>query len=104
MCCNDWTYQIKIGNIHERSMIDMYLNDPKLSRIRWSLLNGLRKEILPCSMCDDAQGATEAVKRNIGIFKKTQYYKFHLCKLANEGLVYTRELKGENLIPVYQVE
>lgn len=105
MCCNDWTYQIKIGNVHEEGMIDMYLNNPKLSRIRWALLNNLRKEILPCSMCDDNQGGTDGVRKQIEVFKKSDYYRQHLCKIAgSEGVEYRQELKGQNLIPVYQVE
>ena len=104
MCCNDWKYQIKIGNIHERGMIDMYLNDPKMNRIRWALLNGQRREILPCSMCDDDQGGKEPVRKVIDRFKQTNSYKFHVCKIAGStGVEYRTELKGAELIPVYEI-
>lgn len=105
MCCNDWKYQIKIGNVHERGMLDMYMNDPKLQRIRWSLLNSRRGDILPCKMCDDYQGTREQSKKIIERFKKTDVYKFHVCtqanKITNEQF---REIRGVTLIPLYQEE
>jgi len=105
MCCNDWTYQIKIGNIHEKGMIDMYLNDPKMNRIRWTLLNGNRRDVLPCSMCDDDQGGKPGVLKVINAFKETDTYKHHVCKIAGStGKDFVRELKGADLIPVYVVE
>ena len=105
MCCNDWKYQIKIGNIHERSMIDMYKNDVKLNRIRWSLLRGHREDILPCKMCDDIQGTRESSVNTINKFLTTNEYKHHVCKIAGTIDNATRkELRGLDLIPVYQEE
>lgn len=103
MCCNDWKYQIKIGNIHERSLMDMYHNDPTLNRIRWSLLNGRRKDILPCKMCDDFQGSREGTLKVIRKFKETNEYKFGLCESARSVSEETKkELRGYDLIPVYE--
>lgn len=103
MCCNDWKYQIIIGNIHERSMVDMYLNDPKLNRIRWSLLNKRRSDILPCSRCDDSQGGSRNTVKTIEKFRQSNEYKFHVAKIAGgEGAKFRKELLGGDLIPVYQ--
>lgn len=105
MCCNDWTYQIKIGNILERSLMDMYINDPKLNRIRWSLLNNRRQDILPCSKCDDIQGGLSNTVGIIDRFKTTQAYKFHVCAIAGaEGAKYRKELSAEDMITVYEVD
>ena len=93
MCCNDWTYQIKIGNIHERGLIDMYVNDPKVNRIRWQLLNNNRQNIKPCSMCTDTQGRSKGVTKLIQHFRTTDVYKFHVCKKsAGEGKSYDEDL------------
>jgi sulfatase maturation enzyme AslB (radical SAM superfamily) len=93
MCCNDWTYQIKIGNIHERSLIDMYINDPKLNRIRWALINGRRDLIKPCAECNDCQGSKKHVKSIIANFKITPEYKDHVHKIASsEGAKYKKLL------------
>ena len=103
MCCNDWKYQIIIGNIHERGMFDMYENDPKLNRIRWSLLNNQRSDILPCSRCDDAQGGSRNTVKAIAKFKTTNEYKFHVAKIAGgEGAKYRKELQGGDFIPVFE--
>ena len=103
MCCNDWKYQIKIGNVHERSLMDMYRNDPKLNRIRWSLINNRRKDILPCARCDDGQGSSATTKEAIRKFKETPIYRGHVAKIASqEGSKYAKELLGGNFIPVYQ--
>ena len=103
MCCNDWKYQIKIGNVHERSLMDMYENDPKLQRIRWSLLNGRREDILPCKSCDDRQGTRKDTLRIISNFKETDEYKFGVCKSAGQVSQETRrELRGHDLIPIYE--
>lgn len=103
MCCNDWKYQIKIGNIHERSLMDMYVNDPKLNRIRWSLINNRRRDILPCASCDDGQGGRKDTMNTIEKFRKTPFYRQHVAKIAGEeGLEYIKELRGGDLIPVYQ--
>lgn len=105
MCCNDWTYQIKIGNVLEQSLIDMYINDPKLNRIRWSLLNNRRKDILPCSKCDDIQGGARSTIDAIKKFKSTEEYKFHVCAIAGEkGAKYRKELSAEDMISVYEVD
>lgn len=105
MCCNDWKYQIKIGNIHERSMLDMYRNDPKLNRIRWSLLRGRREDILPCKLCDDIQGTRQSSVDTINKFLTTDMYKHHVCKIAGQATdEMKRELRGVDLIPVYQEE
>lgn len=93
MCCNDWTYQVKIGNVHERSLIDMYVNDPKLNRIRWALINGRRDVIKPCSECNDCQGSKKRSKDIIAKFKTTPEYRDHVHKIAsNEGVEYKKEL------------
>ena len=93
MCCNDWTYQVKIGNVHERSLIDMYVNDPKLNRIRWALINGRRDVIKPCSECNDCQGSKKRSKDIIAHFKTTPEYRNHVHKIAsNEGAEYKKEL------------
>lgn len=93
MCCNDWSYQIKIGNVHERSLVDMYINDPKLNRIRWFLLNKQRSPILPCAKCDDIQGATKQSMAVAQRFKKSLCYKAHVVPSATVGKVYDLGLK-----------
>ena len=99
MCCNDWTYQVKIGHVLERSLMDMYANDPKMNRVRWSLLNGRRDDVKPCSMCDDSQGANPKSKKTIDNFKQTDEYKFIVTKIAGEeGLAYRESLKSGNNI------
>lgn len=85
MCCNDWSSQIKIGNVNEKSLIDMYINDPKINRIRWRLLNKDRSTILPCAMCDDIQGATKSTTTTIDSFKASKGYKEHVVPLARLG-------------------
>lgn len=85
MCCNDWLNQIKIGNVHERSLIDMYINDPKVNRIRWHLLNNKRDRILPCANCDDIQGLQKGTVDTINAFKQTGSYREHVIPLAKLG-------------------
>lgn len=93
MCCNDWTHQIKIGNVHEKSLIDLYINDPKLNRIRQRLIVGQRSEILPCSKCDDVQGKTKVTTSIITFFRQSDHYKNHVAKIAgNEGKNYRQDL------------
>lgn len=92
MCCNDWSSQIKIGNVNERSLIDMYLNDPKINRIRWRLLNKDRKTILPCYRCDDIQGATKGTIETVNKFKQSPIYKEHVVPLAKIGKSYDEGL------------
>ena len=97
MCCNDWTYQIIIGNVHERSLIDMYVNDPKLNRIRWALINGRRDVIKPCSECNDCQGSKKRSKDIIAHFKTQPEYLQHVHKIAStEGVKYKEELSKDN--------
>lgn len=99
MCCNDWTYQVSIGNVLEHNLWDMYLNNPKIQRIKWALLNGNRKDIKPCSMCDDAQGRKSV--KSIERVKSTNEYKHHLVKIAStDGLKYKEELRGSDYIPI----
>lgn len=93
MCCNDWLNQIKIGNVHERSLIDMFLNDPKINRIRWHLLNNRRNGILPCANCDDIQGGQKGTVEAINKFKQTDAYKRHVIPLAKAGRGYDENLK-----------
>lgn len=93
MCCNDWSSQIKIGNVNERSLIDMYLNDPKINRIRWRLLNKDRTTILPCAMCDDIQGATTQTMKVIEKFKTSRGYKEHVIPLARLGKQFDKGLE-----------
>lgn len=93
MCCNDWSSQIKIGNVHERSLMDMYVNDPKLNRIRWRLLNKDRTQILPCERCDDIQGATMASTKAVEVFTKSRTYKEHVVPLARLGKAFDEGLK-----------
>lgn len=99
MCCNDWTTQVSIGHVLEHNLWDMYLNNPKMQRIKWALLNGNRKDVLPCSKCNDAQG-----KRAQGVIDRvraTSEYKHHLVKIAStSGLKYKEELRGSNNIPI----
>lgn len=92
MCCNDWSSQIKIGNVTERSLIDMYLNDEKINRIRWRLLNKDRKTILPCYMCDDMQGVTVQTKKVIEKFRNSKAYREHVVPLARLGKKYDEGL------------
>jgi MoaA/NifB/PqqE/SkfB family radical SAM enzyme len=92
MCCNDWLSQIKIGNVHERSLIDMYLNDPKINRIRWRLLNKDRTTILPCAKCDDIQGATTQAVETVTRFKKSKAYQEHVVPLARLGKQFDSDL------------
>lgn len=93
MCCNDWSSQIKIGNVHERSLIDMYVNDPKINRIRWRLLNKDRTQILPCAKCDDIQGATGVTNAAVTRFKKSKGYTEHVIPLARIGKGFDQGLK-----------
>jgi len=93
MCCNDWNSQIILGNILERDMIDIYLNDPKLARIRWLLMNRGRRAILPCSHCNDTQGNRKDCRQVIDRFKGSNSYKFHLIPIAAEGNIYDDGLK-----------
>jgi hypothetical protein len=99
MCCNDWTYQVKIGHVLERGLIDMYINDPKMNRVRWSLLNGERDRVKPCSMCDDTQGGKASTKQDIERLMKTDDYKYHIAKIAGTtGLKYRESLEsGDNI-------
>ena len=99
MCCNDWTHQIKIGHVLKRGLIDMYLNDPKLNRIRWSLINNERERIKPCSVCDDNQGGKPNTLGLIKEFKNTDTYKHHIVKIAGStGLAYRESLQsGDNV-------
>lgn len=94
MCCNDWLSQIKIGNVHERSLIDMYLNDPKINRIRWKLLNNDRASILPCAKCDDIQGAVKQTQKVIAKFKGSKGYREHVVPLARVGKAFDSQLKS----------
>jgi radical SAM protein with 4Fe4S-binding SPASM domain len=66
LCCNDWLDQITIGNIHERRLFDMYLNDEKLLYIRKALQRGKRNLIAPCSRCDDNSDCSRMKKRYPG--------------------------------------
>lgn len=93
MCCNDWLSQIKIGNVHERSLVDMYINDPKINRIRWKLINKDRISILPCAKCDDIQGATIQAEKAIAKFRNTIAYKEHVIPLAKVGRVFDHGFK-----------
>ena len=93
MCFNDWLHQIKIGNIHEKSLIDMYINDPKVNRIRWQLLNKNRNNILPCSVCDDIQGTTKNTIKEIEQFKNSDTYREHVVPLARLGKQFDDNLK-----------
>ena len=99
MCCNDWTYQVKIGHVLERGLIDMYINDPKMNRVRWSLLNGERDRVKPCSMCDDNQGSRPSTLRDIERLMKTDDYRHHIAKIAGTtGLKYRESLEsGDNI-------
>lgn len=93
MCCNDWSSQIKIGNVHERSLIDMYINDPKINRIRWRLLNKDRTQILPCARCDDIQGSTKNSMIVSENFRRSEAYKEHVVPLARLGKSFDANLK-----------
>jgi hypothetical protein len=52
LCCNDWNYQTKIDNIEGKGIIDIYLNNVRLNRARWNLLNGNRTCESACADCD----------------------------------------------------
>ena len=104
MCCNDWKYQIKIGNVHERSLMDMYEKDPKLNRIRWRLLNKQRDAILPCKMCDDQQGGRPNTVKVINKLKHTDTYRVGIISYAREGATYDDELSGIEMRPVFVEE
>jgi MoaA/NifB/PqqE/SkfB family radical SAM enzyme len=101
MCCNDWKYQIKIGNVHERSLIDMYENDPKINRIRWRLLNNQRSTILPCKMCDDQQGASPGTVKWMNQIKNLDIYRHGIIPSAREGAKYDDELRGTEMRPIF---
>ena len=104
MCCNDWKYQIIIGNVHERSLMDMYENDDKLNRIRWRLMNGDRNAILPCSVCDDKQGGRPQSLRVIKKVKNQDPYKFIICPSSRKGARFDDELKGVEMRPIFVEE
>jgi len=82
MCCNDWLHKITIGNVHERSLINMYCRDEKLHTIRNHLVNGNRSAILPCSKCDDIQGGHKKTIHVMEFFKGTRVYKEYVSKVA----------------------
>lgn len=94
MCCNDWLHKIVIGNVHERSLIDMYCHDPKLHTIRDHLLNSRRSEILPCSKCDDRQGISKESTKIMEFFRGTKLYNEYMCSVVKkEGHLYSEDLK-----------
>ncbi|MDC3266331.1 SPASM domain-containing protein [bacterium] len=92
MCCNDWLHQIKIGNIMEKSLMDMYVHDEKLNRIRWRLINRDRNPIAPCAKCDDIQGATVGTVRAVEKFKNSPAYREHVVPLAKLGRRFDKDL------------
>lgn len=93
MCCNDWTYQIEIGDVLERDLWDMYIHDPKLNRIRWNLVNGRRSAIKPCSQCDDQQGLGPKMQKTYDRFKTEDTYKFVVCPSSTKGKIYDEQIK-----------
>jgi len=101
MCCNDWKYQIIIGNVHERSLLDMYENDEKMNRIRWQLLQGNRAAIVGCRSCDDKQGGRPRSVQIMDKFKASDEYKTIVNPSAREGKKYDDELYGVEMHPVF---
>lgn len=103
LCCNDWKYQVKIGNVHERSLIDMYNNDVKLNRYRWLLINKGRGSVFACSKCDECSGGKQGTRDMIDKFKKTPEYRYVLLR-SQEGLTdeIKREVSGPDLIPIFE--
>ena len=93
--------RIKIGNVHERSLIDMYENDPKINRIRWRLLNNQRSAILPCKMCDDQQGASPGTVKWMNKVKNLDIYRHGIIPSAREGAKYDDELRGTEMRPIF---
>lgn len=95
MCCNDWTYQIEIGDILERDLFEMYCHDPKLNRIRWQLVNGRRSAIKPCSMCDDQQGLGKKMQGTYDRFRQADTYRQIVCPASIKGKQYDEQLRNE---------
>lgn len=52
LCCSDFMYATKFGNIHEKSIMDCW-NDPEFEKVRLSLLED--KRISLCERCNDFQ-------------------------------------------------
>lgn len=76
----------------EKSLMDMYVHDEKLNRIRWRLINRDRNPIAPCAKCDDIQGATVGTVRAVEKFKNSPAYREHVVPLAKLGRRFDKDL------------
>ena len=52
LCCNDWNYKTKIGNVIEQNIVDIYEKNPRLNRAALKLLKGDRTCERACVDCD----------------------------------------------------
>jgi len=64
LCCNDWSRNNKYGNIFEKNIFDIWLNEMKTKRIE--LINGKRTGV--CKSCDVS--GTRYGKDSVDYFKK----------------------------------
>lgn len=51
LCCNDWVVMEPLDNVHNTSIIDFYLNNPKLQKYKKMLLKE-RRSVAPCNNCN----------------------------------------------------
>jgi radical SAM protein with 4Fe4S-binding SPASM domain len=51
LCCIDWLSEYRIGNLHERSLKEIW-HDEKFEAARRFLIRGQRAELRPCLGCD----------------------------------------------------
>lgn len=52
LCCNDWNYKTKIDSVKDKNILDIYMQNPELNRIRYRLLKEDRTCTKACSECD----------------------------------------------------
>lgn len=71
ICCIDWTFSSKIGNVKENNIIDLWKSD-KFNKIRSEILRGNIKNIPSCTNCtwswsstDDLDTLTDAEKNEL---------------------------------------
>jgi radical SAM protein with 4Fe4S-binding SPASM domain len=96
ICCNDWRGEYKCGNINDTD-IDSIWNGAAFTAARQILYQGNRKDIKPCSVCDnhsyrngllpDKHGKVELTKPNAGTYLAIEQ--------AQQGKSYTEARRTE---------
>ncbi len=51
LCCSDFYYDVKFDNVMDKSLVDIFYNNPGLNRIRKVLSSHSRKGLLLCEHC-----------------------------------------------------